>query len=275
MKTCHVCGTQVDDRELICPECGATVVASTGGLSLKPQEPQKKKKGGSPIGTTVSTGSGLTDLLRAEDDDVEVEDDLSGGSIPLSFSKTVIDDDYDYKARQERKRIKKNLIKFIVVLVIAIGAYFAVTKVLSMEKRAQTPEQVLDFYMEAINNSNVEKLELIMPVYISDTNARAQSILDDMKGAHIDSYNISKKEEYGQEELIELQDSIKYQTARTANLKGAVKLTLVMNGTANRMGENIPVRSETEMTIVKLKKGMGEYYFIHIDAYDNTDFNYK
>lgn len=30
MKTCHVCGAQVDDKELICPDCGATVVGSTG-----------------------------------------------------------------------------------------------------------------------------------------------------------------------------------------------------------------------------------------------------
>ncbi|MCM1272873.1 MAG: hypothetical protein NC225_07990 [Clostridium sp.] len=274
MKTCHVCGAQVDDKELICPDCGATVVAGSGGLSLKAQEPPKKKAA-NPMGMTVSTGSGLTDLLKGEDDDVDVEDDLSGGSIPLSFSKTVIDDDYDYKKKQENKRIKKNVFRLILILALVIAAYFVVTTVMNREKGAKTPEQVLDIYMEAINNGDADKLDLVMPSYLGDTHAKAEQVIADMKNAHIDSYNISKKEELDNAEVMELQDSIKYQTSRTANIKGAVRLTVVMNGTADRMGEQISVRSETEMTIVLLKKGMGEYYYIHIDTYDNPDFNYR
>lgn len=273
MKTCHVCGAQVDDRELICPDCGATVVAATGGLSLKAQEPPKKKAS-NPMGMTVSTGSGLTDLLRG-DDDGDVEDDLSGGSIPLSFAKTVIDDDYDYKTRQENKRIKKNIFRLVFVLVLVIAAYVIVTTVMNKERGAETPEQLLDIYMEAINNGDADKLDLVMPAYLGDTHAKAEQVIADMKSVHIDSYNISKKEELGQTEITELQDSIKYQTSKTANIKGAIKLTIVMNGTAQRMGEDVSVRSETEMTIVLLKKGMGEYYYIHIDTYDNPDFNYR
>ena len=76
-------------------------------------------------------------------------------------------------------------------------------------------------------------------------------------------------------ELDELQDSIKYQTGKTANIKSATLVTVKMSGTANRGGSNVTVNTEFDIQLVKLKKGIGEYYFIHMDTYDNPDFNYR
>ena len=136
MKTCHVCGAQVDDKELICPDCGATVVGNTGGFALKPQEPQKKKKSSNPMGMTVSTGSGLTDLLRAEDEDVEVEDDLRGGSIPLTYAQNVIDDDAAYKEKKLKQKQKKLIARAIVIIAICIFAFIIISGYLNQRRGA-------------------------------------------------------------------------------------------------------------------------------------------
>ncbi len=273
MKTCHVCGAQVDDKELICPDCGATVVGSTGGFALKPQEPQKKKAS-NPMGMTVSTGSGLTDLLRAEDEDVEVEDELGGGSIPLTYAQNVIDDDAAYKEKRLKQKQKKFIARAIVIIAICIFAFVIISGYLKQRRGADTPDTLMDIYVEAVNDGDVDKMASIMPSYL-DEQAEAQKLIDNMKGAHVNTCEIVRTVEFSQQEMEELQDSIKYQTGRTANIKGATLITVKMSGTANRGGIDVTVNTEFDIQLVKLKKGIGEYYFIHMDTYDNPDFNYR
>lgn len=274
MKTCHVCGAQVDDKELICPDCGATVVGSTGGFALKPQEPEKKKKSANPMGMTVSTGSGLTDLLRAEDDEVEVEDELRGGSIPLTYAQNVIDDDAAYKEKKLKQKQKKLITRAIVIIAICIFAFVIISGYLNQRKGADTPDTLMKIYVEAVNEGDVDKMASIMPAYL-DEQAEAQKLIDDMKGAHINTYEVVKTIELSQNEMNELQDSIKYQTGKTANIKGATLVTIKMSGTADRGGSDVNVNTQFDVQLVKLKKGIGEYYFIHMDTYDNPDFNYR
>lgn len=274
MKTCHVCGAQVDDKELICPDCGATVVGSTGGFALKPQEPGKKKKSANPMGMTVSTGSGLTDLLRAEDDEVEVEDDLAGGSIPLTYAQNVIDDDAVYKEKRLKQKQKKLIIRALVIIAICIFAFVIISGYLKQRKGADTPDILMDIYVDAVNEGDVDKMASIMPAYL-DEQTEAQKLIDDTKGAHINTCEIVRTKELSQMELEELQDSIKYQTGKTANIKGATLITVKMSGTADRGGIDVVVNTQLDIQLVKLKKGIGEYYFIHMDTYDNPDFNYR
>lgn len=274
MKTCHVCGAQVDDKELICPDCGATVVGSTGSFALKPQEPQKKKKSSNPMGMTVSTGSGLTDLLRAEDEDVEVEDDLMGGSIPLTYAQNVIDDDAVYKEKKLKQKQKKIITRAIIIIAICIFAFIIISGYLKQRKGADTPDALMDIYVEAVNDGDADKMASIMPAYLNEQ-TEAQKLIDNMKGAHISTFEIVKTTELSQMETEELQDSIKYQTGKTANIKGAMLVTVKMSGTADRGGKDVTVNTQFDIQLVKLKKGIGEYYFIHMDTYDNPDFNYR
>ena len=266
MKTCHVCGAQVDDKELICPDCGATVVGSTGGFALKPQEPQKKKAS-NPMGMTVSTGSGLTDLLRAEDEDVDVEDELGGGSIPLTYAQNVIDDDAAYKEKKLKQKQKKLIARAIVIIAICIFAFVIISGYLNQRRGADTPDTLMDIYVEAVNDDDVDKMASIMPSYL-DEQAEAQKIIDNMKGVHINTCEVVRTIELSQQEMEELQDSIKYQTGRTANIKGATLITVKISGTIERAGGNATINTEFDVQLVKLRKGIGEYYFIHTDTYD-------
>lgn len=273
MKTCQVCGAQVDDKELVCPDCGAALVGSTGGFALKPQAPQKKKSA-NPMGMTVSTGSGLTDLLRAEDEEIEVEDELGGGSIPLAYAQNVIDDDAAYKEKKLKQKQKKLITRAIIIIAICIFAFVIISGYLNQRKGADTPDTLMDIYVEAVNNGDVDKMASIIPAYL-DEQAEAQRLIDNMKGAHINTCEVVRAIELSQTEVDELQDSIKYQTGKTANIKGATLITVKMSGTADRGGNDVAVNTEFDIQLVKLKKGIGEYYFIHMDTYDNPDFKYR
>lgn len=274
MKTCHVCGEQVDDKILICPVCGATVVGDTGGLTLKAPAPEKKKTG-NPMGMTVSTGSGLTDILRGDDGDAEVEDEFYGGSIPVSLSKTYVEDDTDYDAIRDKKIFKKRLRTWIVLILITIAGFIIFGRLSKKETGADTPEKAIEYYVEAVNNADVDKMELIIPSYLDDAEGTAKEFIDKMKGAHIDSYNITSSKVLDGDELNTLQDSIKYQTSKTANIKGANTVTVTMKGSAERNGNKESVYTEITFQLVKLRKGMSEFYYIHVDTYDNPDFQYR
>ena len=144
----------------------------------------------------------------------------------------------------------------------------------SEEHTSDTPDMLMDIYVEAVNDSDVDKMASIMPAYL-DEQAEAQKLIDDMKGAHINTCEVVRAIELSQQETYELQDSIKYQTGKTANIKGATLITVKMSGTADRAGKDVTVNTEFDIQLVKLKKGIGEYYFIHMDTYDNPDFNYR
>lgn len=276
MKTCHICGLQVDDRVLICPDCGATVVGDTGGLTLKPQE-EPRKRAGNPMGMTVPTGSGLTDILRGEDGDEDAYDEVyTNGSMPVSLSMNVIEDDGSVLAyRKERKQLKSNLFKLLVVVALAVFGYILVTTYLDREKGAETPEKLLDIYVDAVNNQSVDKLNLIVPYYFTDRSDRSKAMLDSLKESTISSYNILEKTELTVQERNELQDSIKYQTTKTANITGGYKIKVTFVGTSMNGGNRVNSTATVEMVLIQLKKGVNEFYYIHIDTYDNPDFNYR
>lgn len=264
MKTCHVCGTQVDDRELVCPECGATVVKSTGSFALKNEAPVKKKS--NPMGTTVSTGSGLTDILKADDDgyDMDSEVDFTGGSMPVTLSKTDIEDD-GYKPKK-KSRVGGIIFKIILFLAIAYGIYYLVVNVFMKKEGATEYKQVVDIYMEAVNDADADKLVLIVPPYITGNLDTAEMMLDKLKGTTVDKYSIVSVTNYDSKEIIALQDSIKVQTAKTANISEACVVKVKTSGTIlDFSGQQSPKNSEFDMVLIKIR----DRWYLHIDTYGN------
>ena len=174
MKICHVCGCEVEDRELVCPDCGATVVKHSGSLSIKAQEETKKKL--NPMGMTVSTGSGLTDILRNESefDNADVDDDYFGGSIPLGMAKTVIED--DGRKKSDTGKVIGKVIKILCIIALLYGAYWVVVNVFLNRDVIESHEEAIDIYVEAINDADVEKMEKVMPSYLNDPSLPAANI---------------------------------------------------------------------------------------------------
>lgn len=192
MKTCRVCGAFVEDKAFTCPECGAEMVQSSGKLSLKTETDTKKKSSGNQMGQTVSTGSGLTDILRAGAADEGVDDDaideFYGGSIPTALTKTTIDEDYSSKKRKHK--IVSKIFKLALLAAAAFGVYFFVMNVVLKEKEkgAQTYGEAIEIFIDGINDNDPDSMTKIIPPYEREKIDNAQFYIADFEGAKITEY---------------------------------------------------------------------------------------
>ncbi len=252
MKTCHVCGCEVDDRELICPDCGATVVKHSGSLSIKSEEEIKKKL--NPMGMTVSTGSGLTDILRNESefDKVDVDDDYFGGSIPLSMAKTVIDD--GGKKKSDAGKVIGTVVKILLFAALAYGIYWFVVNVVMNRDIVEDPEEAVSVYVSAVNDADADKMLKIIPSYLNDPRTPAENILEELKNVNISRYDIITVTELTSDEITSLQEDIKLATTKTANIKEAVTVRVRFYGTTlNDSGQTVEKNAEVELVFINVK----------------------
>lgn len=252
MKVCHVCGCEVDDRELICPDCGATVVKHSGTLSIKSEEETKRKL--NPMGMTVSTGSGLTDILRNESefDNVDVDDDYFGGSIPLGMAKTVIED--DGKKKSDTGKVFGKVIKVLFVLALLYGAYWLVTNVFMNRDIVESHEEAIEIYVEAVNNNDAEMMLKIIPSYLNDPSTPAEKITKELENVNISRYDILTVTDMSSGDINSLQEQIKLATTKTANIKEAVTVRVRFYGTTkNTAGQDVQKNNEVELVFIKVK----------------------
>ncbi len=266
MKTCHVCGCQVDDKELICPDCGATVVMATSGLSLKNEAPAKKKT--TPSGPSISNGSGLTDILRVNDDDVAEEDPFHGGSIPISLTKNVIEEE----ERKKKKNISKAfgiIFKIVLLAAAAYGIYFLVVNVFMKKEGALSYEAALDVYMEAVNDDDAAKMEQIVPTYMSYPQDTAQEWIDSMMNVEITSYDIINTDEIDDAALTIMQDDIKLAKGKSADIREGVTITVEIRANAvNASGVTVSKGGEIEMDFIRIS----DRWYFYPDNFDTSMF---
>lgn len=249
MKVCHSCGTEVKDKELVCPVCGATVVKSTGDFSLKAVEETKKKKKGNPMGTHVSTGSGLTDILKGDDSGYLVdEEDFRGGSIPTSYSKTDVDE-------LGIKETKSSYIKYVILLVIVLAVGFFVYNMYSTYKANKrgkdSYEGVIEDYVLITNNRNKETFDNLMPKYMEMDKATASSLYKSITNIKIVANSLAEVSHLNSSEISELQELIKMASVKTAAIQDAVTVNVKIDAEVkNAAGGTITKSSEIKLTII-------------------------
>jgi hypothetical protein len=260
MRKCHICGLEVDDRTYICPDCGAEIVGSSGNLSLKAGDTEKKKKSGASLGTTISTGSGLTDILRSEDEDSNVL-----GSLPNAVSYDLSDYETDKKARFHPEKI---VFRLICIAVLAFGIYMLVTKVLLKKDGPATYQEALDTYIEAINNQDLDDMVFVTPAFFSDKTAQATAKLESLKNVHIDEYEIEDSYYLTASERSKLQDDIKYATARTANMSEVINLKLKVSGSLGEYASAGAKTGEITVQIVCIR----DSWYVLLEEYEDIKF---
>lgn len=268
MKTCHVCGCQVDDRELTCPDCGATVVMETSGLSLKAGAPEAKRRT-NPIGTTVSTGSGLTDILRGDDDGVAEDDPYMGGSLPVSLTKTVIEEG-EYKKKNNTGKVFGTVFKIILLAAVAYGVYYLIANVFLKKEGAFSYEEALDIYVEAANDKDADKMKLIVPPYVNYPSDEAQEWIDSLHDANFSQSDIIKVEDIDSVDLTSMMEDAKLYSNKTADIRAGVTLTVEFRGTVvNAAGNTVSKGYELDMDFIQIK----DRWYFYVDTYDDEVFS--
>lgn len=223
MKECPKCGTFMDDKELACPECGTTMVTRTSNssLSLKSGDEPEKKKKSNPMGTTMSTGSGLTDILRSEnDEEVEVDDDFYGGSIPVSMARNNIDGDYSAK---KKSTVLPSLIKIAFLVAIVIGVYMFVTKVVLKETRTRSREDAINIYIEAMKGGE-DELGEIVPPYEDEDHFRESTFLEYQ--GRVTTHNIKNVDFLNKDDVDTLNVNLKLATGKTVKIDEACNVEI-------------------------------------------------
>ncbi|MBQ9609783.1 MAG: zinc ribbon domain-containing protein [Lachnospiraceae bacterium] len=265
MKKCPMCGVEVDDHATECPECGCPI-ADTSGFSLKGGGPAPKKSNAHSIGTTVSTGSGLTDILN---DGMEEEYSSVGGSIPISLSKNDIGD-YEVK---HKSHIGRTIFRILLLLAVAYGAYYLLDYFVFSNKKAYSYDDAIGNYMKAINDNDLDYMRGIMPPYLSDREASAKDILNNMSSLYINSYSIDDKVFYADKDLYELQDAIKLQTSKTARITSAYDLKVTFNvlvdGDSSKLENGANLNITMNMSFIEINNK----WYLLLDSYDNIDYN--
>lgn len=259
MRACHKCGAYIDDKAQYCPECGATNVKSSGSLSLKAQEEVKKK--GNPMGTTLGTGSGFTDILRAEDNG-ELDDSYFGGG-PVSFTDPYANDDYVAKKKKDYSA-PKTIFKILLLCAVAYLVYYVVTNVIFAEDKASTYEAVFENYIEAVNDKDASAMQDIIAPYIIDRGDVAKELVDEMEGVEFTDCEITEAIAFDDNQEKALQQTITL-TGKSFGVQKAYTVKVTFKGTVNgqdRMIENI------EMVFVK-----GDHkWYLDPTSYENPVF---
>lgn len=266
MKTCHVCGCLVDDKEIVCPDCGATVVKATSGLSLKANEPEKKKRT-NPIGTTIGTGSGLTDILRAADDDGVAEDDpFNGGSIPVSIIRNTVDDDEETHKKKSKGAFSM-IVKIICLLAVAFGVYLLVVNVFMKKDEQATYESALDTFISAVNNNDAALMAKLVPTYMNDSADVAEMWIDDLNGADITEYDIIAKEQMEKTDLTDIEEYVKLELNKSVEVRDGVELTVEFRGTSyNNAGNAVSRGGDLKLQFIQIK----DKWYFYPDNFNNS-----
>lgn len=244
MKTCHVCGSEVDDYEAVCPECGTELERREGGLSLKMGGPEKKKP---------AVTAGPEKNFAAEE---------LNGPKPVVLSSDTIKENVA-SASGKRKKSNSGIMGtiFLVVFLLALGygVYYLFTNYIMKDDGFDDYEDVLEHYIEAVNESDVEKMKEVLPSYVSLPANTAQKYLNNMAGRQITRYTILDTKLGGKTEADSIADTIKLQKGKTLDIKEVctLKVQFIMSSGA-------PRSMEMELKFIQVKKK----WFLYVDVFE-------
>lgn len=268
MKICHMCGCEVDDYVLVCPDCGSTVVKTTAGLSLKPVE--EKKKATASLGHTIGSGSGYTDILRAEDDDgIPESDPFKGGSMPASMARNFIEEEAR-KKKQKHVRTIKGIIKFLFVVALAVLVYLFITKVVLKKNGVETPEEALEIFVDAVNNGDSSALSKIMlPYYYQGEEAEA--VLNILDGVKITGDRIAARSDLSRFELDAYQQELKLEKNKMVDIHDGATYTVEFRGSVTtETGKKREFGGEVDIEFFRIKG----FWYLNTDNLDYSFFTF-
>ena len=221
MAVCESCGARVQDGITICPECGRPVVKMKTSLGLKGENGKK------PVQQRAYTPT---------DDYGDIYDGNSiGGTDPVKITK---EDVKEYKELNKKQgggsgvgKVFGTIFKFIIFAAIVFGIYMFVTKVVLKPNGPETYEDVVKAFQTAVNEDDSEKLQALVPEYITANKALVEEILPYVQETNYTSIKIIDTSIWGTSEVDAFNDKIQLEHGKTADAREGVTLKLGLRGT--------------------------------------------
>ncbi len=243
MAVCESCGARVQDGITICPECGRPVVKMKTSLGLKGENGKK------PVQQRAFTPT---------DDYGDIYDGNSiGGSDPVKITK---EDVKEYKEQNRKQgggsgvgKVFGTIFKFIIFAAIVFGIYLFVTKVVLKPAGPETYEEAVTAFQTAVNENDSEKLQALVPNYITANKAMVENMLPYVKEANYTSVKIIKATEWNSAQVDEFNDKIQAQHGKTADAREGATLKLGLRGSMKDTNGVLRQYMEVNIDFIKIK----------------------
>lgn len=268
MQVCRRCQAEFSDEEKYCPECGSPIFKDTG-LSLKSPGSDSKKKT-NPMGTSISTGSGLTDILKI-DDAGETEDGFYGTAARNLNGLNYADD----APKKRKKRIPAGIKSLILLAIIVAVGYFVYNSVFKLDSNtAKSGEGVAKCLETALKDRSSSEMKDIIAPYVDRRSDVANDMAEYSPDITIDSVSMSvqKNDKYSSMEAVS-----KYSTALVeergvtaksyADIKEYWNVQFTINGFDNKTKKAIGTKLDATIVLVENKW--------YIDTTSFSEFNLK
>ena len=243
MAVCESCGARVQDGLTICPECGRPVVKMKTSLGLKGENGKK------PVQQRAYTPT---------DDYGDIYDGNSiGGSDPVKITK---EDVKEYKEQNRKQgggsgvgKVFGTIFKFVIFAAIVFGIYLFVTKVVLKPSGPETYEEAVTAFQTAVNEKDSEKLQALIPEYITADKALVENILPYVNNTNYTSIKIIKATEWNSTQVDEFNDKIQVEHGKTADAREGVTLKLGLRGSMKDTNGVLRQYMEVNIDFIKIK----------------------
>lgn len=268
MQVCRRCQAEFSDEEKYCPECGSPIFRDTG-LSLKTSDSDTKKKG-NPMGMSISTGSGLTDILRI-DDAGETEDGFYGTAARNLNGLNYADD----APKKKKKRIPAGIKSLILLALIAGIGYFVYISFFKVDSNtAKSADSLAGCLETALKDRDSGEMKDIIAPYVDQRSEVASDLAEYSPDITIDSVkmNVQKKDKYTSMEAVSAYSTSLVEergvTAKSySDIKEYWNVQFTINGFDNKTKKTIGTTLDCTIVLIENKW--------YIDTTSFTGFNLK
>lgn len=243
MAVCESCGAHVQDGVTICPECGRPVVKMKTSLGLKGENGKKAEK---------------QRAYTPTDDYGDIFDGNSvGGSEPVTITKEEVKEYKELNRKQSGGsgigKVFGTIFKFVIFIAIVVGIYFFVTKVVLKPNGPETYKEAVTAFQIAVNEDDSEKLQNLVPSYVTANKALVEDILPYVQETNYTSIKIIDTQEWSSSDVDTFNDRIQVEHGKTADAKEGVTLKLGLRGTMKDINGVRRQYMEVNIDFIKIK----------------------
>lgn len=235
MKNCEICGAQLDDTATVCPVCGANVGA------------------GQPAYTNAQAG-GYN--MAQESGQPNMQDQAYGvPQQPYDMGQSPYG---QAPMPQQAPKKKTNVAAIVIIAVVAVAIIgFAVWFFLLRDsKGSNTPESVIETYLDALCDGDVDRLYSLWPeeMHSDEEYEQLESMLSMFKSYNIkvENLKIEDKTKLDSDEISDIEDEIKDGYGKSLKISEAYELDYSYDMSMEFMGESYSEPTSETSTVIKI-----------------------